>query len=502
FRAFGPLRYARITLDPATGRSRGTGFACFWNKEDADRVIQQSDLLRAETTGGPTTAAPKKNPFSLPSLLTPDPSSSLAQSLVLHGRTLDCVRAVTRDVAGKLKEENERAREKADKRNMYLLREGVILPNSPAAATLTPAEIERRTSSFNARRALLKSNPSLFISKTRLSVRQIPIFVTERMLKRLVIHAIKAFNKEVKEGSRTGLTADELAADKAPVDVDRAVDGIKEEDDEEVDKKGDKKKKKKFTGRDTGVKQTKIVRQAERIDPITLKGRSKGYGFVELHKHSDALRFLRWANNNPAVGPLFEAWWKDEVEALLKAERAKEEGTRDEARMKRLKEELGRAEEMEEMGEGKGRKTKGSLIVEFSIENVQVVQRRSAMQKEQHAKGAAGHGAVTSREAAPSSPSSPRKRPRKPSKDDRDKSEEPSPKKRRLSQSAASDGDKPKSKAKAKAAKPKANSEEPAGKEGKEKEKEKEAKQKFANPLGSIIGRKRKERKMGKKGKK
>jgi hypothetical protein len=33
FRAFGPLRYARITLDPASGRSRGTGFVCFWNRQ-------------------------------------------------------------------------------------------------------------------------------------------------------------------------------------------------------------------------------------------------------------------------------------------------------------------------------------------------------------------------------------------------------------------------------------------------------------------------------------
>lgn len=67
---------------------------------------------------------PKKNPFILPSILTPDPSSTLARSLVLHGRTLDVVRAVTRDVAGKLKEDGEKKREKADKRNMYLLREG------------------------------------------------------------------------------------------------------------------------------------------------------------------------------------------------------------------------------------------------------------------------------------------------------------------------------------------------------------------------------------------
>lgn len=51
FRAFGPLRYARITMDHDLGRSRGTGFVCFWNKEDADKVIEQSDILRQETMG-------------------------------------------------------------------------------------------------------------------------------------------------------------------------------------------------------------------------------------------------------------------------------------------------------------------------------------------------------------------------------------------------------------------------------------------------------------------
>ncbi|PIL27482.1 hypothetical protein GSI_10632 [Ganoderma sinense ZZ0214-1] len=123
FRAFGPLRYARITMDHATGRSRGTGFACFWNKEDADKAIEQSDILRAETVGNEPVVT-KKNPFKLPSLLTPDPSASIARNLVLHGRTLDVSRAVTRDEASKLKEAGERQREKADKRNLYLLREG------------------------------------------------------------------------------------------------------------------------------------------------------------------------------------------------------------------------------------------------------------------------------------------------------------------------------------------------------------------------------------------
>jgi hypothetical protein len=55
FRAFGPLRYARITLDPATGRSRGTGFACFWDRAHADAAVELSALLRADA--GPALGA-------------------------------------------------------------------------------------------------------------------------------------------------------------------------------------------------------------------------------------------------------------------------------------------------------------------------------------------------------------------------------------------------------------------------------------------------------------
>ncbi|KAF7760443.1 hypothetical protein Agabi119p4_11119 [Agaricus bisporus var. burnettii] len=357
FRSFGPLRYARITMDLDTGRSRGTGFACFWNLEDADKVIEQSDLLRKETTGDAPTPV-KKNPFVLPSILTPDPSASLAQSLVLHGRTLDVVRAVTRDQASKLKEDGEKARQKADKRNMYLLKEGVILPNSPLAKDLAPADLERRTNSHNARRALLKSNPSLYISRTRLSVRQIPLFVTERVLKRLALHAVRAFESEVKEGSRVGLTTDELT-EPLPTAEDEGGPPAK--------------KQKRFTGRSTAVKQTKIVRQQDRVDVITGKGRSKGYGFVEMQKHSDALRVLRWANCNPDIGPLFEQWSKEELEDLLKMEKAKDVKEKDDAKIKRIRHEI---------ENGPAKKGKASLIVEFSIENVQVVQRRNTKQEE------------------------------------------------------------------------------------------------------------------------
>ncbi|KAH7912898.1 hypothetical protein BJ138DRAFT_1111924 [Hygrophoropsis aurantiaca] len=436
FRSFGPLRYARITIDPETERSRGTGFACFWNKEDADKVIEQSEILRAETTG--IDQQPKKNPFTLPSILTPDPSSMMAKSLVLHGRTLDVVRAVTRDQAGKLKEEGEKRREKADKRNLYLLREGVILPNTPSAETIPQVELEKRTNSFNARRTMLRTNPSLYVSKTRLSVRQIPTFITERVLKRLAIYAVRAFEAEVKKKEREALTPDELAE---PISDDIDIGALSEGPKQEENEKGKERKKK--TERATSVKQAKIVRQQDRVDPITGKGRSRGYGFVEMHKHADALRVLRWGNNNPDIGTLAIKWWKEELTDLIKQEKAKENS--EEARLKRLKDEL-------ENPSTKG--FKGTMIVEFSIENVQVVQRRTAYQKDRppaidptRSKDPKGKNINTSL------------------------SQEPASKKQRVTSS-----NEPKTR------KAKEESEQPS------------------QHIGSVIGRKRKQRKAGKKG--
>ena len=189
------------------------------------------------------------------------------------------------------------------------------------------------------------------------------MFATERMLKRLAIHAVRTFEAEVKAGSRNGLTEDELT--EPPADTEEA-DASSGKDKGKGKARADKK------GRSTGVKQAKIVRQQDRVDPTTGKGRSRGYGFLELEKHADALRVLRWANNNPKVGKLFEEWWKEELEDLIKLEKKKEK--KEEGRLERLKAEL---------EEGTAKRAKGTLIVEFSIENVQVVKRRNAHQQEQ-----------------------------------------------------------------------------------------------------------------------
>jgi nucleolar protein 4 len=242
----------------------------------------------------------------------------------------------------------------------------VIFPNSPAASTIPAAELEKRTNSFNQRRALLRTNPSLFVSKTRLSIRQLPTFISERSLKRLALHAIRQFDKEVEDGDREGLNADELD-DHAPI-VDSLMGGeVKLPEREVKDAKGSKKRK----GGPGRVKQAKVIRVSDRIDAVTGKGKSKGYGFLELERHSDALKVLRWANNNPDVNPVFREWWREELSDMTAIlENKSDKNEEDRSRLKRIK-------EMVSELEGNAEKvSKRTLVVEFSIENSVVVKKR------------------------------------------------------------------------------------------------------------------------------
>ena len=256
----------------------------------------------------------------------------------------------------------------------------VIFPNSPAAQNLPEAEVERRQTSFNARRTLLNSNPSLYISKTRLSVRQLPLFATERTLKRLAIHAVRTFDLDVKAGEREALSTIE----EADMTLSAAMEARKDGTGKSRGKKGE---------RDTVVIQSKINRQTEKLDPLMGLGKSKGYGFLEMRSHRDALKMLRWANNNPDVGPLLAEWHREELADVLKRtkatleskrERAKASGAAEkekegkdsveelEGRVRRLETKLADKEAKE--GGMRGGKT---LLIEFSIENVQVVRRRN-----------------------------------------------------------------------------------------------------------------------------
>ena len=256
-------------MDHDTGRSRGTGFVCYFNKGAADNCMAEAEKVAALVD--PIEAEnnrKKKNSFVKQALLQPDLPEELAVKITLNGRVLNVVRAVDKKSAASLLEAGQHKREREDRRNVYLMREGVIFPDSPAAAAILPSELSKRQASYSARRALLARNPSLFISKTRLSIRNLPLKVDEKELRGLGVKAIQKFKNEVKEGKRAHLSTEEQA--------------------EGWDKR-------------VFVKQAKIIRSKDRVDATTQQLRSKGYGFLEYSTHAHALAALRWMNNNPAL---------------------------------------------------------------------------------------------------------------------------------------------------------------------------------------------------------
>ncbi|KAG0054290.1 RNA recognition motif-containing protein [Gryganskiella cystojenkinii] len=269
FRHWGKIRYCKVTMDHDTGRSRGTGFVCYFNKGAADNCMAEAEKVSAIVN--PIQAENdkrKKNSFVKHAILQPDLPEDLAVKFTLNGRVLNIVRAVDKKVAVGLLEAGQQKREREDRRNLYLMREGVIFPDSPAAASILPGELAKRQASFSARRALLARNPSLYISKTRLSIRNLPLKMDEKELRKLGIAAIQKFKNEVKEGKRGHLAPEEIA--------------------EGWDKR-------------VFVKQAKVVRSKDRVDGTTQQLRSKGYGFLEYSTHAHALAGLRWLNNNPAL---------------------------------------------------------------------------------------------------------------------------------------------------------------------------------------------------------
>ncbi|RKO90936.1 hypothetical protein BDK51DRAFT_12925, partial [Blyttiomyces helicus] len=283
---FGQLRYARITMDRTTGRSRGTGFVCYRHQPDAaaclaayDAACKSTSLLDRQSMYNRPKDAPgkkKSSASSAPSILVPEPSlSSSSTPFLLDGRFLNVALAVPRGQADQLAHEGKLRRRAEDKRNLYLMREGVIFPESDAAATLTPAELSKRQTSFAERKRILATNPNLFMSKTRLSVRNLGLRVDDKELKKVALLAVKKFWDEVGKGAREGLEA------------------------EVVEEEVAEGRAKPSATRKPVLKQAKIMRTKDRIDALTKLPRSKGFGFIEFASHADALACLRWLNNNP-----------------------------------------------------------------------------------------------------------------------------------------------------------------------------------------------------------
>lgn len=184
-----------------------------------------------------------------------------------------------------------------------------------------------REASAKQRKTLIESNPSLHLSLTRLSVRNLPRTITSKDLKQLAVQGLVGFARDVKDGKRQKLNREELNR------------GGEEDKRSEADRKARRK---------GVVRQAKIVfegREGAKVEEKSGAGRSRGYGFIEYYTHRSALMGLRWLNGHSVGYTATEQKGKGKMSQEMIAERKKR------------------------------------LIVEFAIENAQVVKRRKEIEE-------------------------------------------------------------------------------------------------------------------------
>ncbi|KAL2043284.1 hypothetical protein N7G274_003590 [Stereocaulon virgatum] len=281
FTSFGPVRYARIVIDHTTERSKGTGFVCFHNSGDADACLREAPRIQP-SIGRTSTAKKGANTSSNKQSLLEDTSVDLSGRYTLEGRVLHVTRAVDRTEATRLTFAGNTLRDARDKdrRRLYLLSEGTVPSGTPLYDQLSASEVKMREDSAKQRQLLIRTNPALHLSLTRLSVRNLPRSVTSKNLKALAREAAVGFASDVKAGTRRQLSKEELA---------RGGEEMKEA--EQV---------RKTRGKGI-VKQAKVVfegREGGKVAEHSGAGRSRGYGFIEYSSHRWALMGLRWLNGH------------------------------------------------------------------------------------------------------------------------------------------------------------------------------------------------------------
>lgn len=250
---FGRVEQSVLVKHPVTKRPRGTAFVRFARQEDADEAV-------ARCGEGDTS---KTRSVSL---------STRTNSFSLQGRPLLVSKAVDRTKAKDLEAAAKRTGKKEDPRNLRLAWIGQVKAGTAEAKGLSDQDLARLAKSEHEKRNKLAQNPNAFISETRLSVRNIPKEVDDKVLKQLFLVAVE---KELKKEGEKGKKKE--AQQKA--EANRKKEGYKRDrKDNEI----------------AGVRITycKIIQDEER------NGRSKGYGFIEFERHEHALAALNAVNNN------------------------------------------------------------------------------------------------------------------------------------------------------------------------------------------------------------
>jgi nucleolar protein 4 len=214
---YGKVKSCRVVKDKVTGKHKGTAFVDFVKQDAAEAAVEASGK---ESAGIYVAGKP-----------------------IVVALALSKVEAA--DMMARQGSKYRNANKHRDNRNLYLSQEGDIHEASAAADGVSKSDIEKRRRSNEERQLKLK-NPNYFISRTRLSVRNIPPEVDSKALKKMFMEAVQQ----------------------------RATQAVPK------------------------ILHAKLLYDNTKSDENG-KPRSKGMGFVEFTQHEHALNALRALNNNP-----------------------------------------------------------------------------------------------------------------------------------------------------------------------------------------------------------
>jgi nucleolar protein 4 len=238
FSEYGDVDYCKLVVDHDTGMPRGTAFLKFKDKSAADLVLETvndgHDQPLSLTQN--QNKKDKKEKKSFTSLFD-NPNT-----IVLDGRPLIVSRAVSRTMAENIVSSEKEVKNK-DKRNLFLAPEGEITRESPDAKFFTEFELVNLERAQRDKKLKL-ANPNFHVSRTRLSLKNLPKDVDEKKLRNIFFEAAK----------------------------------------------------KACPGEKIVIKQAKVVRDDTKLDDKN-QPMSRGFGFVEFEDHTHALEALRRVNS-------------------------------------------------------------------------------------------------------------------------------------------------------------------------------------------------------------